>query len=577
MRGGDDTGEAPESRPTPSTGVGIPAGAAPRAEESNEDFLFHLFRGSELLQDDRAHEAKVELEQALRLQPHDTKGQDLLALVYFRLGQYPRAITIYEQLRHNNPKDTAILLNLALCYLKTGDAAAARHDLEQLLALNPAHARAWGYLGLACERLGDLEQAQRAFEKGGHGQMLKRIVERRASIPAAPAVRREESAAIPQPVDEAVAAPFEELDAGELSFTIAEPEKAEDDTPGPSWKSVPLGQREAEIAHRRETIKPETKDGPPPPPAPRTPLQPFGPTSDGRRPTLIAPAPPAPTAGEIERFFGPQSSKRPEDTLGPPSFRRPVVAVPPVRANQISASMRAGAQSMSPGERIETLPPQFEIPLTAPPPHVEALARDSIAPFPETGNVVIHASGLALVNTDPAASFAARLESLRVSSSGLGVETLERHSKGKPTGEAFGGVGSPIVRASGEGKLVLGPRPGRRILSFALADEVCFVREEALLGFDGRLAFENGRLTTAFGDATVIVQLRGTGAVLLEALGETLSFEVHHGRGLNVRREVLLAWFGRLVPRALAGVDAPGGQQGLVTFAGEGRVLVAAV
>jgi hypothetical protein len=56
-----------------------------------------------------------------------------------------------------------------------------------------------------------------------------------------------------------------------------------------------------------------------------------------------------------------------------------------------------------------------------------------------------------------------------------------------------------------------------------------------------------------------------------------MTFEVHQGRGLVVRREVLLAWFGRIVPRALGAVDAPGGQRGLVSFAGEGRVLVACI
>src|SRR5690348_6497520 len=143
--------------------------------DATEDFLFHLYRGSELLQDNRAHEAKEELERALHLQPHDAKGQDLLAVVYFRLGLYPRAISIYEQLRRASPRDPALLLNLALCYLKTGQAALARRDLELLLTVNPSHVRAWGYLGLACERLGALAEAQRAFEQGGHGQMARRM------------------------------------------------------------------------------------------------------------------------------------------------------------------------------------------------------------------------------------------------------------------------------------------------------------------------------------------------------------------------------------------------------------------
>src|SRR3954468_17781483 len=84
---------------------------------AGEDFLFHLYRGSELLQDNRVHDAKAELEQALSLQPSDPKGQDLLGIVYFRLGLYPRAITIYEQLIRQHPDAIEPRINLALSYL----------------------------------------------------------------------------------------------------------------------------------------------------------------------------------------------------------------------------------------------------------------------------------------------------------------------------------------------------------------------------------------------------------------------------------------------------------------------------
>ena len=63
-----------------------------------EDFLYHLYRGSELLQDNCVPQAKEELERALKLQPQDTEGQGLLGVVYFRLGLYPRAIGIYEEI-----------------------------------------------------------------------------------------------------------------------------------------------------------------------------------------------------------------------------------------------------------------------------------------------------------------------------------------------------------------------------------------------------------------------------------------------------------------------------------------------
>src|SRR5450432_986611 len=103
------------------------------APDATEDFLFHLYRGSELLQDNRVHDAKAELEQALNLQPSDPKGQDLLGIVYFRLGLYPRAIAIYEQLIKLHPDALEPRINLALSYLKTGQPAQARFELEKVV------------------------------------------------------------------------------------------------------------------------------------------------------------------------------------------------------------------------------------------------------------------------------------------------------------------------------------------------------------------------------------------------------------------------------------------------------------
>src|SRR5579883_1637657 len=64
---------------------------ASAAEGAPEDFLFHLYRGSELLQENRALEAQAELEFALALRPLDAKGQDLLAAACFRVGSFARA------------------------------------------------------------------------------------------------------------------------------------------------------------------------------------------------------------------------------------------------------------------------------------------------------------------------------------------------------------------------------------------------------------------------------------------------------------------------------------------------------
>ena len=677
---GDEPIQAESRRLTPS--IGLLHDSDQPTDSSNEDFLFHLYRGSELLQDNRVHEAKEELERALHLQPRDSKGQDLIAVVYFRLGLYPRAIQIYEALRRRNANDTSLLLNLALCYLKTGQPQLARRDLEHLLTLNPGHSRAWGYLGLACERLGDLAPAQRAFEQGGHAQMAKRIAQRReggldasaptmaSAIGVMPRAREEPNNVPPssprQEVRDVAGAAYQELDAGELSFAMAEPTSDKDlgEEAAQSWRPHEPGALKSD---RPETQKPDTKDGPPAPAAPAVPqlgrAAPFN-----RRPTLIAPqgAPPAFLANELEALHRIPSQKPPSfalddaGSLPVPSLRRPVVSVPnpfvPPKSHDVDPEyddpgMRTrtlapplGAHGSAPPQGPGSKPPEElaipsspppedrwdslsnagDEPVTAMPPgpviaemaaaagvakpsapppqtplglgpkNAEADAKPetarapSVLPqgapphgaasvkFPASSGVLMHPSGIALARTTAEVGFVARLESFRAHQSGLKMSLLERHMKGKPTGESFGGVASPMVQVLGEGELVLGPRAGRTLHAFPI-DEMCFTREDVLLGFGGGrgVQFENGRLSTGEGEHLPVVQLRGDGAVLIEAIGDIIALAVHSDRSLSVRREVILGWFGRLVPRAIASADAPCGQRGLVSFAGEGRVLLA--
>lgn len=616
--GDEPIAETESRRDTPSP-EGAPASRPSTMDTANEDFLFHLYRGSELLQDNRVHEAKEELERALHLQPRDSKGQDLLAIVYFRLKLYPLAIQIYEQLRRRNGDDTALLLNLALCYLKTGQPDLARRDLEHLLSLNPTHLRAWGYLGLAYERLGDLVNAEQAFQQGGHAQMAKRVAARRGHADQA----MEGGSQPSQEVRDVAGAAFNELDAGELSFALAEPtdDRRSDDVAAQSWRTHEIGRVlksgvpaagvvAAELPQRPETRKPDTKDGwklqkrddAPSivPSVPQLGLQ----HSPNRRPTLIAPvgAPPASEYGVVERIPSLQPpSFALDDAAGivPPSVRRPVVAVPspfgPAKSHKPTGAEEKRTLQPPPGPGAAL--PGAEPPggarspedialhaddqaerATPAPPSGSASRATAIEPtrairFPSTG-VALDPSGVALIQTTSEVGFAVRLEAIRAQQSGLGIELLERNAKGKPTGEAFGGVASPMVLASGEGQLVIAARPGRKLSAFAVEEEMCFAREDVLLGFGASLAFENGRLATGDGESVPIVQLRGAGAFLFETIGEILALPVGAERGLSVRREAIIGWFGRLVPRAIAPADAPCGQRGLVSFAGEGRVLI---
>jgi tetratricopeptide repeat protein len=150
----------------------------PDVDTVREEFLFHLYRGSELLQDGRIHEAKEELESALRLQPLEAKGQDLLAVVYFRLGLYPRAIDIFADLVREFPRERTPRINLALCYLKTGQSQRARDLLEETMVMHPDYDRGWAYLGLSYEGLGDLWRAREAFLRAGQAGMARRMEER---------------------------------------------------------------------------------------------------------------------------------------------------------------------------------------------------------------------------------------------------------------------------------------------------------------------------------------------------------------------------------------------------------------
>ncbi len=219
-----------EREPTPSSNFG------------GEDFLFHLYRGSELLQDNCVEQAKEELERALRLQPRDASGQGLLGVVYFRLGLYPRAIVIYEELIRTFPGEVTPKVNLALCYLKTGQAGLARDALEDVIAREPEHRRAWGYYGLALERLGDYEKAQNAFERAGQPQLARRMLGLVEAAEAAAAP--EEAQSQHDEVRRAAADAVLELDVGDEGAFVSLQQEPPGLQPirGSRWRAVEPGE-----------------------------------------------------------------------------------------------------------------------------------------------------------------------------------------------------------------------------------------------------------------------------------------------------------------------------------------------
>lgn len=210
-----------------------------------EDFLYHLYRGSELLQDNCVPQAKEELERALKLQPQDIEGQGLLGVVYFRLGLYPRAIGIYEEIIKACPNEVSPRVNLGLCYLKTGQSHLARDVLEEVIARVPNHVRAWGYLGLTFERLGELAKAEVAFDKAGQPNLarrMQRLLSEQAQSSEQPDPERAELRA-------AAADAVQELDSREGAFS----------------RAIDSGEADAVRSGRWRAIEPGDASVPPPP------------------------------------------------------------------------------------------------------------------------------------------------------------------------------------------------------------------------------------------------------------------------------------------------------------------------
>jgi hypothetical protein len=483
---------------------------------AGEDFLFHLYRGSELLQENRVHEAKQELEQALGLQPRDPKGQDLLAIVYFRLGLYPRAIRIYEELIGAYPDATTPRINLALCYLKTGQPSAARTVLEHVIVRDPSHTRAWGYLGLAFQRLGDLERAMHAFQAGGHHQMARRVeaIGRQGAMPAAGSVAvgagpGELSLGERAVVSRAMSAAFDEIDRRDFRTDASAERLATSGT----WAAVEPG-----------------RDGP---------------------------------------------TERRSVWPGIPSMVEPSQSIPPVASlGSVAPAPAPAIVSMQP--HVPSAPP----PATFPPPAwraplgAESFARDALCVFPRDHEAAVHASGLVLLRA--ARGPAVRLDAVRgISLRGpLTSRPVHRRARGIETDEPLGGAAAPLVHLEGAFELVLGAPSGTKLIALALDDEGITVRESAVVALAGDLALESGKMPGGEGDGVPIVQLRGTGPVVLALPPTHAALELAEGRELVLRAHGILGWVGRVTPRAMAQSDAPARVRGLVSLRGEGLVLV---
>ncbi len=136
-------------------------------EGLDEEFLFHLSRGGDLLSKGESESARVSLEKALELRPRDAKVLGLLGQVYYRLGLFERAAEIYGKMVEENPLEPTARVNLGLANLKAKRHAEAVKQLTIAIDLHPGHKKAMGYLGLALLDSGEPARAREWFVKAG--------------------------------------------------------------------------------------------------------------------------------------------------------------------------------------------------------------------------------------------------------------------------------------------------------------------------------------------------------------------------------------------------------------------------
>jgi uncharacterized protein (AIM24 family) len=405
-------------------------------EGIDEEFLFHLNRGSELLLRGEAEPARTSLERALELRPKDAKVLGLLGQACYRLSRFDDAARVWQRLVDDNPVEPGARVNLGLACLKAKRHADAVKQLEIALDLNPDHRKAMGYLGLALLESGNLTRAREWFKKAGSEQMVARcdeLIAGRAAVPPAP------------PPPEAAAAP-----------TAAPPAVEEVSQPAPEpVKTPPPG---AVAAHR-------------------------------------------PGA--------------PGEALGAWAASR-VVQVARAEPFSISGATLAVAVKGEVRVRIDGL-------------------------FATQGRVAI----------------AGEMKRFR----------------GRATERPFGEGAARMHRVNGDGVLLF-RTAGRRFTALDLGPDAAYLREEALFGFEGGIAFENGRVPSSISAELHLVHLRGRGRFLLATQGEPVTLDVAADAPLKLPLASLVGWIGTLTPRVCALVeDGSAPVVVAVELTGQGRVI----
>jgi uncharacterized protein (AIM24 family) len=191
--------------------------------------------------------------------------------------------------------------------------------------------------------------------------------------------------------------------------------------------------------------------------------------------------------------------------------------------------------------------------------------------------VVLHGNRLAVVHVEE--SLTVRTSAVRAllpEAQPFEASPAYRRARGRQLDELLGGVEAALGRLEGKGRVVLGvTESDARLAALMLVPgELFYVREDFLVGFEGSLRHESGRLARGDSGQYPVVQLAGEGAVVLQVGGLLHALEVSEPAHVTVTDSQVVGWTGRLLPRSLEASGAPGGGRGFVGFSGTGSVFV---
>jgi tetratricopeptide (TPR) repeat protein/uncharacterized protein (AIM24 family) len=149
-------------------------------------------------------------------------------------------------------------------------------------------------------------------------------------------------------------------------------------------------------------------------------------------------------------------------------------------------------------------------------------------------------------------------------------EPLYRRVRGRSTEEPFGEGIDALFVAVGQGAIAVASR-GAHFQLLSLSDDILYVRESALFGFEESLHWETGRVPGSGDDSLRVAQFRGTGRVALRTQRSLFTLKIEPETPLLVESTTLCGWIGRVVPRVLHNEQGP---TPYVECTGEGVIVL---